>query len=140
MLIVSRGSGGSEHEEDQVMTSYQAVWNGRVIAESSDTVKVEGNRYFPADSVNREYLAPSRTHTTCPWKGEASYYSLTVDGKTNRDAAWFYPQPSSEAEHIRDHVAFWQGVRVQKVQDQSAPSSEHTAWWRRLSARIRASA
>jgi uncharacterized protein (DUF427 family) len=90
----------------------KAVWNGAVIAESDHTVKVEGNDYFPAESVRREYLAESRTHTTCPWKGQASYYDIVVDGKTNRDGAWFYPTPSPAAAEIKDHVAFWHGVRV----------------------------
>lgn len=117
--------------------SYRAVWNGRVIAESDRTVKVEGNQYFPADSVRREYLAPSSTHSTCPWKGEASYYTLTVDGQKNADAAWFYPAPSAEAGYIRDHVAFWRGVRVEKIPDASSSSSDHGSWWQRMCARIR---
>ena len=91
----------------------QAIWNGQVIAESDATVVVEGNHYFPPDAVNHTLLTPSTTHTTCPWKGLASYYTVTVDGKTNPDAAWYYPEPKPEAAHIRDHIAFWHGVSVQ---------------------------
>jgi uncharacterized protein (DUF427 family) len=90
----------------------KAVWNGVVIAQSDHTIKVEGNDYFPPESVRREYLAESKTHTQCPWKGLASYYDIVVDGKTNRDGAWFYPTPSTAAAEIKDHVAFWHGVRV----------------------------
>jgi uncharacterized protein (DUF427 family) len=90
----------------------QAVWNGVVIAESDHTVKVEGNDYFPPASVRREYLAESKTHTRCPWKGLASYYDGVVDGKTNRDGAWYYPAPSPAAAEIKDYVAFWHGVKV----------------------------
>jgi uncharacterized protein (DUF427 family) len=90
----------------------QAVWNGKVIAESSDTVVVEGNHYFPFDSVLAEYLKPSNTHTTCPWKGVASYHSIEVDGKTNSDAAWYYPEPKNAAMSIQGRVAFWKGVTI----------------------------
>ncbi|MBH0780281.1 DUF427 domain-containing protein [Nocardia bovistercoris] len=92
--------------------SVQAVWNGAVLAESEDTVVVEGNHYFPVDSIVAEYFSGSDTHTVCPWKGTASYYTVTVDGKSNTDAAWFYPEPKSEAERIRDRVAFWRGVDI----------------------------
>ncbi|PNH84300.1 DUF427 domain-containing protein [Arthrobacter sp. AFG20] len=91
----------------------KAVWNGAVIAESEVTVKVEGNHYFPKSSVRTEYLEDSSHSTYCPWKGEASYYSLRVDGLRNENAAWYYPDPSSEAAWIRDHVAFWHGVRIE---------------------------
>jgi uncharacterized protein (DUF427 family) len=91
----------------------RAVWNGQVLAESDDTVVVEGNHYFPAESLRREFFASSDTHTVCPWKGLASYYTVTVDGKANPDAAWFYPQPKTEAEHVRERVAFWHGVTVE---------------------------
>jgi len=91
----------------------RAVWNGKTIAESSQTVVVEGNQYFPAESVNRDHLTASDTTTVCPWKGTASYYTLSVDGQTNPDAAWYYPQPKDAAAQIRDHVAFWRGVTVQ---------------------------
>ncbi len=90
----------------------RAVWNDTVIAESDDTVVVEGNHYFPRSSVRDDVLVESDTHTSCPWKGEASYFSLTVDGETNRDAAWYYPQPKSAAAEITDRVAFWKGVTV----------------------------
>jgi uncharacterized protein (DUF427 family) len=89
-----------------------ATWNGTVIAESDDIVTVEGNAYFPRDSVREEVLRPSSTHTTCPWKGEASYFSLEVDGQVNPDAAWFYPEPKAAAEEITGRVAFWRGVEV----------------------------
>ncbi|WP_054812775.1 DUF427 domain-containing protein [Nocardia arizonensis] len=92
--------------------SVQAIWNGVVLADSDDTVIVEGNHYFPADSLVREYFAAGDTHTVCPWKGTASYYTVTVDGRSNVDAAWFYPDPKAEAENIRDRVAFWRGVHV----------------------------
>lgn len=91
----------------------KAIWNGTVIAESDDTVVVEGNHYFPADSLDRDLLRPSDTHTVCPWKGTASYWSLEVDGETNRDAAWYYPDPKGAAASIRGRVAFWRGVRVE---------------------------
>ena len=90
----------------------KAIWNGAVIAESSKTVKVEGNDYFPPDSVRREFLAQSQTHTVCPWKGTASYYDVVIDGKVNRDGAWFHPDPKPAASEIKDHVAFWHGVEV----------------------------
>ena len=90
----------------------RAIWNGKVIAESDDTVVVEGNHYFPRESVDDSVLVDSSTQTTCPWKGEASYFSLAVDGDTNRDAAWYYPTPKRAAVQIRDRVAFWRGVTV----------------------------
>jgi uncharacterized protein (DUF427 family) len=89
-----------------------ATWNGTVIAQSDTTEMVEGNHYFPLDSVKSEYLQPSDTHTVCPWKGTASYYSIEIDGQQNRDAAWFYPQPKDAAAQIKDHLAFWRGVIV----------------------------
>jgi uncharacterized protein (DUF427 family) len=89
-----------------------ARWNDTVIAESNATTVVEGNHYFPAESVRSEYLRPSDTHTTCPWKGEASYYTIEVNGDRNEDAAWFYPEPKEAAAQIKDHVAFWRGVEV----------------------------
>ncbi len=98
----------------------RAVWNGTIIAESDDTVVVEGNHYFPADSLRWEYFTDSSTHTTCPWKGIASYYTVTVDGATNPDAAWFYPQPSQLASQIENRVAFWHGIDVQVVADELA--------------------
>jgi uncharacterized protein (DUF427 family) len=91
----------------------KAIWNGQVIAESDETVVVEGNHYFPADSINKEYFKASETHSTCPWKGVASYYSLDVNGTENQDAAWYYPQASELAKNIEGYVAFWKGVQVE---------------------------
>lgn len=90
----------------------KAIWNGTLIAESDDTVVVEGNHYFPAASLKREYVLDSNHRTMCSWKGEARYYSLLVDGDLNPDAVWYYPQPSEAAAQIRDRVAFWKGVSV----------------------------
>lgn len=90
----------------------KAMWNGVVIAASSDTVIVEGNHYFPLDSVNQDYLAPSQTQTVCPWKGAASYYDVVVNGGRNRNAAWYYPEPKEAAQAIAGRVAFWHGVQV----------------------------
>jgi uncharacterized protein (DUF427 family) len=90
----------------------KAIWKGQVIAESDRTVVVEGNHYFPKEAVKAEFLRDSPTHTTCPWKGVASYYSLQVEGETNHDAAWYYPQTKDAAKHIEGYVAFWKGVRV----------------------------
>lgn len=92
----------------------KANWNDVAIAESDETVIVEGNHYFPAESVKTEYLQPSSTHTTCPWKGEASYYDVVVNGETNKDAAWYYPEPKAAAAEIKDHIAFWKGVKVEE--------------------------
>ena len=90
----------------------EARWNGAVIAKSDDTVVVEGNHYFPPDTVNRDLLLPSDTASYCGWKGEAAYRHIEVNGERNADAAWFYPDPKPEAESIRDHVAFWKGVAI----------------------------
>ena len=90
----------------------KAVWNGVVIAESDKTEMVEGNHYFPPESVNREYFADSSRSSVCPWKGTASYYDVVVEGKSNPGAAWYYPSPKSAAANIKDHVAFWGGVQV----------------------------
>ncbi|HEX7962844.1 MAG TPA: DUF427 domain-containing protein [Terriglobales bacterium] len=92
----------------------RAIWNGKVLAESQRYESVEGNVYFPPQSVRREYLRESSTRTVCPWKGVAHYYSLEVDGKSNPDAAWYYPEPKAAASKIRDHVAFWRGVTIEK--------------------------
>ena len=91
----------------------KAIWNGAVLAESDDTVVVEGNHYFPPDSISREHFRESETHTVCPWKGKASYYDVVVGGEVNRDAAWYYPQPKDAAKEIKDRVAFWHGVKVE---------------------------
>lgn len=92
----------------------KATWNGKVIAESNETRVIEGNHYFPPDSINKEYFKESSTNTVCPWKGTASYYSLEVDGKENADAAWYYPEVSQLAQAIKGYVAFWKGVEVSK--------------------------
>lgn len=91
---------------------YVAKWNGQVIAESDSTVEVEGNQYFPMESVNKEFLSDSSLTSTCSWKGEANYYNLEVDGQTNKDAVWTYRQPKDAAKQIAGHVAFWRGVEV----------------------------
>lgn len=91
----------------------RAVWKGAVLAESDRTVLVEGNHYFPPESLDRRHFRPSATHSVCGWKGTASYYDVEVDGQVNRDAAWFYPEPHDAARAIAGHVAFWRGVRVE---------------------------
>jgi uncharacterized protein (DUF427 family) len=91
----------------------KAVWNGATLAESGETVVVEGNHYFPVASLNLSYFRRSDKHTTCPWKGEASYYDILVGGKENKDAAWYYPQPKEAAANIKDRIAFWKGVVVE---------------------------
>lgn len=90
----------------------KAIWNDAVLAESDKTVVVEGNHYFPDDSINKEFFKPSETHTVCGWKGTASYYDVAVGGATNKDAAWYYPAAKDEAKNIENHVAFWKGVEV----------------------------
>jgi len=90
----------------------KAIYNGQVLAESQETIVVENNHYFPLSSINKAYFTDSSKHTTCPWKGEASYYTLEVEGKTNPDAAWYYPAPKDAAKEIKDHVAFWKGVEI----------------------------
>lgn len=90
----------------------KALWNNKVIAESNDIIKVEGNSYFPIESVNKNYLKESQASSVCPWKGKAAYYSLEVDGKTNKDAAWYYPEPKEAAKEIKGRVAFWKGVEI----------------------------
>ena len=91
----------------------RATWRGAILAESDDTVVVEGNHYFPNKSIRSEYFRKSDSHTICPWKGEASYYDIEVDGAVNRDAAWFYPEPKPAAANIRNRVAFWKGVTIE---------------------------
>ena len=92
----------------------KAIWNGEVIAESKDTIVVEGNHYFPPKSVDKEYLRSSDKRTSCPWKGQASYYTLEVNGKQNQDAAWYYPEPFEAAKKIQDYIAFWNGVEIKE--------------------------
>jgi uncharacterized protein (DUF427 family) len=91
----------------------RAVWNDAVIADSDDTVVVEGNHYFPPEAVRREYLQPSDHHTVCSWKGTASYYDVVVNGAVNKNAAWYYPTPSEAARKIAGRIAFWMGVKVE---------------------------
>ncbi|CAN5376294.1 DUF427 domain-containing protein [soil metagenome] len=90
----------------------KAIWNNTVLAESNETVVVEGNQYFPAESIKTEYFQPSETHTVCGWKGTASYYNVVVNGDTNKDAAWYYPETKEDAKNIEGYVAFWKGVVV----------------------------
>ena len=90
----------------------KATWQGAVLAESDDTVVIEGNPYFPIESINRDYFRESSAHSICPWKGEASYYDVVVDGQVNKDAAWYYPDPKEAARQIKGRVAFWKGVTV----------------------------
>ena len=90
----------------------RAIWNGAILANSDDTVVIEGNHYFPAESINREFFTPSETHTVCGWKGTASYYNIVANGETNKDAAWFYPEPKDAAREIAGRIAFWKGVQV----------------------------
>ena len=96
-------------ERERIM---KAIWNGVVLAESDNTIVVEGNHYFPPNSLNVDYFKPSDKHTTCPWKGLANYYTLEANGDTNQGAAWTYPQPKDAAKHIAGYVTFWRGVRV----------------------------
>ena len=106
----------------------KALWNGTVIADSQDTVVVEGNHYFPLESVNLSHLEPSQTHSVCPWKGTASYYDVVVDGQRNPDAAWYYPEPKPAAAEISGRVAFWHGVKVvsaSEVADGEGGSRRH---------------
>jgi len=91
----------------------KATWNGTVLAESEQTIMIEGNHYFPPEAVKREYFQQTQTHTTCPWKGVASYYSIAVNGEVNADAAWYYPVPKDAAKQITNYVAFWKGVEVE---------------------------
>ncbi|MEQ1642800.1 MAG: DUF427 domain-containing protein [Pyrinomonadaceae bacterium] len=90
----------------------KATWNGAILAESDKTVVVEGNQYFPTDSIDSEYFEPSETHTVCGWKGTASYYNVVVNGDINKDAAWHYPETKTDAKNIEGYVAFWKGVQV----------------------------
>ncbi len=100
-----------EDRFNQYMT-VRAIWHDTVVAESDRTIVVEGNHYFPPDDVQKIYLTPSDTHSTCPWKGRASYYEVVVDGSRNVDAAWYYPEPSEAAGAIANYIAFWKGVEV----------------------------
>ena len=90
----------------------KAIWNNQIIAESDQTVIVEGNHYFPETSIKKEFLTESKTHSVCPWKGTASYYNISIDGENNNDAAWYYPETKDAANSIKGYVAFWRGVEV----------------------------
>lgn len=90
----------------------KAVWNGEIIAESNNTIIIEGNHYFPPNSINKEFLSNSDTHTYCISKGQASYFSVNVSGQLNIDSAWYYPNPSENAKHIKDYIAFWKGINI----------------------------
>lgn len=112
-LLTGRGGpGGTKRGFGGSMTHVKAVWNGAVLAESDRTEVVEGNQYFPPDTIDTQYFKPSGTHSVCPWKGTASYYTVEVNGKQNPDAAWFYPQAKDAAKNIEGYVAFWKGVEV----------------------------
>lgn len=90
----------------------KAIWKSVILAESDSTIEIEGNAYFPPDSVNQTFLQPSDTTSVCPWKGLAHYYDIVVEGEVNKDAAWYYPEPKSEAQQIKNYIAFWKGVHV----------------------------
>ena len=90
----------------------KAIWNNQIIAQSEKTIVIENNHYFPPESIQKDFFKPSDTHTICPWKGEASYYNLIVNGKENADAAWYYKNPSEKAKTIKNFVAFWKGVKI----------------------------
>lgn len=90
----------------------KAIWNDTIVAESDDTIVIENNRYFPPETIKKEFFKKSESHTHCPWKGQASYYNLEVNGEKNRDAAWFYPETSHAAKAIEGYVAFWKGVKI----------------------------
>lgn len=112
----------SKHKEIQVplikvllkQNIMKAIWKGKIIAQSNETVMVENNHYFPPESINREYIMDNDTHTTCPWKGLASYYDIVVDGEINKDAAWYYPHPKPLVKKLANYVAFWKGVEIIK--------------------------
>lgn len=101
-----------EAEESQKNLSMKAIWNNKIIAESNSTIVIEGNHYFPPDSVNRELLSDSKTVTSCFWKGIASYFNIEVNGKINKDGAWYYPDTTDAALPIKNYIAFWKGVEV----------------------------
>ncbi len=90
----------------------KAIWHGEVIADSNDTIVIEGNHYFPPESINKAFFKASSTHTTCPWKGEANYYNIVINAELESDAAWYYPEPKEAASQIKNHVAFYGGVEA----------------------------
>ena len=130
----ANGSGRVPRDMSAETTLVQAVWNGVVVAESSDTVVVEGNHYFPRDSLLTEFFEESDHRSACPWKGQARYLTLRVEGKQNRDAAWFYPAPKPAAAQIAGRVAFWKGVKVSSVRTSGdrAASGPLARWRSRL--------
>lgn len=101
------------HPSGNLTGMAKAIWDGVVLAESNQTIEIEENQYFPPDAIKKEYFKPSATQSVCPWKGLASYYTVEVNGKSNTDAAWFYPEPKSAAKQIKGYIAFWKGVRVE---------------------------
>lgn len=103
----------NSYRSDLEVLMPKAIWNGAVLAESDQCEVVEGNYYFPASAIRAEYFKPSDTHTTCPWKGVASYYTIEVEGQINKDAAWYYPQTKDAAKKIEGYIAFWKGVKVE---------------------------
>ena len=105
--------------ESRTSKKMRAVWKGTVLAESDQTIVVEGNHYFPAASVDRQYLRPSSSHTVCSWKGVASYYDVVVSDQVNGDAAWYYSDPKAAASQIKDYIAFWHGIRVEAAPAQA---------------------
>jgi len=107
-----RSGGGTNGRSARSLVFVKAVWKGTVLAESDRTEVVENNHYFPPESVKKQYFTASDTHTVCPWKGTASYYTVQVNGDTNADAAWYYPEASDKAKNIEGYVAFWKGVEV----------------------------
>ena len=115
---------------------FRATWNGAIVAESDATVVVEGNHYFPPEAVRREHLRPSASHTICPWKGQAGYYDVVVDDRVNHDAAWYYVDPKPRARSIAGYIAFWHGVRVQRVADDSPDTDSGEPLWTRLRRRL----
>lgn len=106
----------------------KAIWNGVVLADSDKTVVVEGNHYFPPESINRHYFQASESHTVCPWKGVASYYDVAVEGQVNRNAAWYYPDPKPAANNIKGYIAFWKGVKVESEQEKARPGLFERFW------------
>jgi len=112
-LLTIFGAGDHEGRPYKSITKImKAIWNNEILAESDDTIVVEGNHYFPGDSINKEFFQPSETHTVCGWKGTASYYDVVAGGETNKDAAWFYPEAKDAAKEIENYVAFWKGVKI----------------------------
>ncbi len=106
----------------------KAIWNGTVLAESDQTIIVEGNHYFPPESINPDYFQPSGNRTTCPWKGAASYFNIEVNGQVNPGAAWYYPEPNPAAHNIKGYIAFWKGIKVESGQEKERPGLFDRFW------------